>query len=121
MRDKIDRGDFDLCLGAWSPDFADPFMFMNFWFDSAYFGLPGNRARYKNDLVDELIRKAATLNDQEQRIKLYAKAQEIVMDEAPYIFLYQVKTLVPRRTNVKGYVYNPMLESIYNFREIYKE
>ncbi|NEP77083.1 MAG: ABC transporter substrate-binding protein [Okeania sp. SIO3B3] len=121
MRDRVDKGDFELCLGAWSPDFADPFMFMNFWFDSDRFGLPGNRSWYKNDKVDELIRKAASLPDVAERTKLYYKAQEILIDEAPYIFLYQVQTIVPMRKHVKGYVFNPMLESMYNFQDITKQ
>ena len=121
LRDKVDRGDFELCLGAWSPDFADPYMFMNFWFDSNNFGLPGNRSFYKNDKVDELIRKAATLSDQAERTRLYGEAQDVIMGDAPYIFLYQVNTIVPMRQNVEGYVFNPMLESMYNFRDIYKK
>ncbi len=121
MRDRVDTGDFELCLGAWSPDFADPFMFMNFWFDSKLWGLPGNRSFYKNDTVDTMIRKAAIVSDQKQRTDLYHKAQEIIMEEAPYIFLYQVQTIVPMRKNVKGYIFNPMLESMYNFENISKQ
>jgi peptide/nickel transport system substrate-binding protein len=121
LRDKIDRGDFELCLGAWSPDYADPSMFMNFWFDSKNFGLPGNRAFYKNEKVDGLIRKALELSDQKERIKLYNDATKIIMDEAPYIFLYQTQTIIPMRKWVKGYVFNPMLESMYNFESISKE
>ena len=121
LRDRVDKGDFELCLGAWSPDFADPFMFMNFWFDSKLWGLPGNRSFYKNDSVDEMIRKAASISDQGERTTLYHKAQEVIMKDAPYIFLYQVQTIVPMRKNVKGYVYNPMLESMYNFESIDKK
>ena len=121
LRDRVDKGDFELCLGAWSPDFADPFMFMNFWFDSKNGGLPGNRSFYKNDEVDSLVRKAASIPDQAERTKLYYQAQEIIMKEAPYIFLYQVQTIVPMRKNVMGYVYNPMLESMYNFESIWKK
>jgi peptide/nickel transport system substrate-binding protein len=121
LRDKIDRGDFELCLGAWSPDYADPSMFMNFWFDSKSFGLAGNRAFYKNEKVDELIRKALELSDQKERVKLYNEATKIILDEAPYIYLYQQQTIVPMRKWVKGYVFNPMLESMYNFESISKE
>jgi peptide/nickel transport system substrate-binding protein len=121
LRDKIDRGDFELCLGAWSPDYADPSMFMNFWFDSKNGGLPGNRSFYKNETVDGLIRKALALSDQKERTDLYNKAQDIIMEDAPYIFLYQTQTIVPMRKWVKGYVFNPMLESMYNFESIYKE
>ena len=45
--------------GRLEPGFADPYMFMNFWFDSKLWGLPGNRSFYKNPQVDDLIRKAA--------------------------------------------------------------
>ena len=121
LRDKIDRGDFELCLGAWSPDYADPSMFMNFWFDSKNGGLPGNRSFYKNAEVDKLIRKSLVLSDQKERTDLYNKAQDIIMEDAPYIFLYQTQTIIPMRKWVKGYVYNPMLESMYNFDSIYKE
>ncbi len=121
LRDKIDRGDFELCLGAWSPDYADPSMFMNFWFDSKNWGLPGNRSFYKNAEVDELIRKSLAMSDQKERTALYNKAQDIIMAEAPYIFLYQTQTMVPMRKWVKGYVFNPMLESMYNFEAIYKD
>ncbi len=121
LRDRVDKGDFELCLGAWSPDFADPYMFMNFWFDSDRWGLPGNRSFYKNIEVDQLVRKAASTSDQGQRTAMYDKAQEIIMTEAPYIFLYQVQTIVPLRKNVKGYVFNPMLESMYNLETIWKE
>lgn len=120
LRDKIDKGDFELCLGAWSPDFADPYMFMNFWFDSKNAGLPGNRSFYKNDKVDELVRKAAGLSDVAERKKLYSEAQDIIMQDAPYIFLYQIQTIVPMRKDVTGYVFNPMLESMYNFETISK-
>ena len=43
------------------------------------------------------------------------------MQDAPYIFLYQTQTIVPMRKTVKGYVFNPMLESMYNFESILKE
>lgn len=121
LRDKIDRGDFELCLGIWSPDYADPSMFMNFWFDSKNFGLPGNRAFYKNEKVDALIRKALELSDQKERTKLYSDATKIIMDDAPYIFLHQTQTIIPMRKWVKGYVFNPMLESMYNLESISKE
>ncbi|MBW1711861.1 MAG: ABC transporter substrate-binding protein [Deltaproteobacteria bacterium] len=121
LRDKVNRGDYELCTGAWTPDYADPSMFMNFWFDSKRWGLPGNRSFYKNPKVDELIYKAISIVDQAERTKLYNQAQDIIMDEAPYIFLYQVNDILPMRKNVKGYVFNPMMLQMYNFEQMYKE
>lgn len=120
-RQKIDKGDFDLAFGVWSPDFADPFMFMNFWFDSKKFGLPGNRSRYKSDAIDKLLADAIATSDQAVRIKLYGDAQKQIIQEAPYIFLYQFNYMLALRKNIKGFVYNPMLDSMYNFEGMSKE
>jgi len=113
-RDRIDAGDFQIAIGNWSPDFADPFMFMNYWFDSGKKGLSGNRSFYSNPKVDELIRAAAVATDQTKREALYQEAQKIVVDDAAYVYLFQRSTQVATRANVKGYVFNPMLEQIYN-------
>lgn len=120
QREKIDKGDFDLTMGVWSPDYADPYMFMNYWFDSKNFGLAGNRAFYKNDKVDQLVRQAASVNDQAQRTDLYKQAQEIIMQDAPYVFLVQKNYQLPMRKSVQGFVFNPMLEDMYNFQSIDK-
>lgn len=121
MREKIGKGDYDISIGAWSPDFADPFMFMNYWFDSEKQGLPGNRSFYKNAEVDKLVRQAASISDQKERTKLYQQAQKIAVDEAAYVYLYQTNYRTALRDNVKGFVFNPMLESIYNVESMTKQ
>jgi peptide/nickel transport system substrate-binding protein len=120
FRERLGKGDFDIAIGNWSPDFSDPYMFMNYWFDSAKQGLSGNRSFYSNPKVDELVRKAATLPDQAERTKLYQEAQKIVIADAAYVYLYQRNIELALNANVKGYVYNPMLEQIYNFETMTK-
>jgi peptide/nickel transport system substrate-binding protein len=121
FRDRVDKGEFDLAMGTWSPDYADPQFFMTYWFDSSYFGLAGNRAFYKNDAVDAILREAEKITDQNKRVELYKKAQNMVLADAPYIFLFQTNVLTPMRANVKGFVYNPMLDDMYNFEDMSKE
>jgi peptide/nickel transport system substrate-binding protein len=89
MREHLNTGDFDIAIGNWTPDYADPSMFMNFWFDSSRHGLPGDRAFYTNEKVDDLIRKAAVATTQAEREELYDQAQKIVVEEAPYVLLLQ--------------------------------
>lgn len=120
MREQIDAGEFDLSVGIWSPDYGDPYMFMNYWFDSDNWGLAGNRSFYENPEVDAIIREAATISDQDEREKLYKEAQEIIVDDAVYIYLAQRVFVLPMREDVKGFVYNPMLEGIYNLAEMSK-
>lgn len=119
-REMMDKGEFDLALGVWSPDFGDPYMFMNYWFDSGNHGLAGNRAFYTNDRVDTLLHEAATSNDQAEREALYNQVQDIVIEEAPYILLYQKDFILPISSSIEGFVYNPMLEGIYNLAEMTK-
>ena len=76
---------------------------------------------HHQEKVDELINEAVILSDQEEREKLYFEAQKIVMEDAPYIFLYQAETMIPMRKEVKNFVYNPMLEKMFNFDSIYKD
>lgn len=120
QREKIDKGDFDMSIGVWSPDYADPYMFMNYWFDSKNFGLAGNRAFYKNDQVDSLLHQAASINDKDKRTQLYKQAQDIIMQDAPYIFLVQKNFQLSMRKTVQGFVFNPMLQDMYNFQQITK-
>lgn len=119
-REMMDKGEFDLMLGVWSPDFGDPYMFMNYWFDSENHGLAGNRAFYTNPQVDKLLREAVAKNNQEVRHNLYKQVQDIVLEDAPYILLYQKDFILPMNKRVKGFVYNPMLEGQYNLHEMSK-
>ena len=119
-RALLDKGQFDLSLGVWSPDYADPYMFMNFWFDSNNGGLAGNRAFYSNPQVDQLIRQAAVSTSQSQREQLYQQAQKIVVQDPPYVYLYQTNFMLPMRSNVHGFVFNPMLQGIYDLAQMSK-
>ena len=54
------------------------------------------------------------------RTKLYQEAQKIVIGDAAYVYLFQRNSEVAMRSDVKGFVYNPMLEQIYNLGEMSK-
>lgn len=115
MRERFDTGEFGIATGNWSPDFADPYMFTNYWFDSKRHGLAGNRSWYTNDQVDGLLQKAVVSSDTAERTALYGELQEIVTDEAAYVYLFQKDYRIAVREDVAGFVFNPMLEDIFNF------
>lgn len=120
MRERIGKGNYDLSIGNWSPDFADPFMYMNYWFESSRKGLPGNRSFYHNDKVDALLKQAVQTTDQAKRTDLYKQAQKIVIDEAAYVYLFQKNYQVAMGNNVKGFTFNPMLEQVFNIATMSK-
>ncbi|RMV40241.1 hypothetical protein ALP12_200037 [Pseudomonas savastanoi pv. phaseolicola] len=120
LRERVGQAAYDIAAGTWSPDFADPYMFMNFWFDSKMQGLQGNRSFYSNPEVDTLIHEAAATSDTEKRVELYQAAQKMVLKDSVYAYLYQKNYTVPMRDSVKGYVFNPMLEQVFNLGSITK-
>ncbi len=121
FRQRCDKGEFELALGSWSPDYSDPQFYLSYWLDSSYWGLPGNRSFYKNDSVDTMLREAEVLTDKDARTAIYQKVQHIAFDEAPYLFLFQTNVLTPMRANIKGYAYNPMLDDMFDFEAMSKE
>jgi peptide/nickel transport system substrate-binding protein len=120
MRERVGKGDYDIAIGNWSPDFADPYMFMNYWFESDKKGLPGNRSFYENAEVDKLLKSALATTDQQVRTKDYQQAEKIVIDEAAYVYLFQKNYQLAMNKQVKGYVFNPMLEQVFNIASMSK-
>lgn len=117
---RVGKGDYDIAIGNWSPDFADPYMFMNYWFESDKKGLPGNRSFYENSEVDKLLRNALATTDQTQRTRDYQQAQKIVIDDAAYVYLFQKNYQLAMNKEVKGFVFNPMLEQVFNINTMSK-
>lgn len=120
LRENLGEGNFDISIGNWSPDFADPYMFTSYWFDSDKQGLAGNRSFYANDDVDAWLREAATLSDQDKRVDLYKKVQDQVVADAAYAYLYQKNYQAGLGSNVQGFVFNPMLERVFNVADMSK-
>lgn len=102
FRQRADKGDFQMALGTWSPDYSDPQFFLSYWLDSSYWGLPGNRSFYKNDEVDALLREAEVMTDKDGRTEIYKKVQHMAFDDAPYLFLFQTKVLTPHESQHQG-------------------
>lgn len=75
MRDRVGKGDCDIAIGNWSR-IADPYMFMNYWFESDKKGLPGNRSFYENSEVDKLLRNALATTDPAAAYPGHQQAQE---------------------------------------------
>jgi peptide/nickel transport system substrate-binding protein len=61
-----------------------------------------NLVRYCNPEVDQLIEQGTYSRDPEERAQLIRRAQEIIVGEAPWAFLYQPDWIVATRANVSG-------------------
>jgi peptide/nickel transport system substrate-binding protein len=83
----------------WCPDIGYS---MTLYFNSKSFI---NYSNYKNRRVDALIRDTARTSDQTKRLEMMTEAQEIVMSEAPWVFIAQPGYHLARRANLKGFTY----------------
>ena len=75
-----------------------------------------NWGKYDNAKVTDLLTQARQLGDQTKRAALYAEAAQIVVDEAPYIYVTYQGYVCVYNNKVKGYVVNPS-QSVKDFRE----
>ena len=85
----------------------------NLWLNSASLI---DYSRFKNSEVDGLINQALTSTDQAKRLAEMTRVQQIVMDEAPWVFLFNPGYQLATRTNVHGYSwYTPNGNTWYDF------
>lgn len=75
-----------------------------------------NFSKYKNAEVDSLINNALTSTDETSREADMKKVQDIVVDEAPWVFLFNPGYQLAVSSKVKGFTwYTPNSNSWYDF------
>jgi peptide/nickel transport system substrate-binding protein len=104
---------FQAALYAWSGR-PDPDGNMYSWFHS---GGDFNYMQYANPHVDTLLDAARTSNDQTQRTQDYQKAEQLIAQDAPYVFINHGVNVEATTSNVK----NVTLQStgIFDFTNVY--
>lgn len=105
---------YNIFARYWWPDYIDPHDFVLYLLHSE---LSSNYSYYKNPEVDRLIEEAHEVAgiDRSKAIEMYENIQEIVVEDAQSIFVLEQKWLVPLRTWVENYVYNPAYPRIVKF------
>ena len=74
--------------------FGEPAQMMYDMFNSA--SSKRRRTMYKNSEVDKLTKEASEIFDREKIEKNYRRAQEIIWDECPWIWLYRVPDITAK-------------------------
>jgi peptide/nickel transport system substrate-binding protein len=72
----------------------------NLWLNSASLI---NYSRFKSGEVDKLINDSLISTDEPKRLKSMDRVQQIVMEEAPWVFLFNPGYQLATRSNVKGF------------------
>jgi ABC-type transport system substrate-binding protein len=96
-----------LFMLAWEADFPDPENFLDVLLSRKQWGA-NNDSFYFNLQVDELLAEAKPMSEMRKRYDLYRQAEEKVVADAPWVFLYNPINYVIRQPWVHDYVLNPM-------------
>ncbi len=113
------KGKSLLCTKSWLSDNGDPDNFLFPLFHSRSFGSPGNTSFYKNPRVDEMIEKARSEPNIKQRIRLYQKAEQIIVEDAPWVFISHGVESYVKNKRIGGFNVDPF--GIIRFRNLWVE
>ena len=103
FKEAINQGDFELFYLSWWADYPDAENFLYPTFASSNWGPGGNRTRFRDVRVDELLQQAGESVDPETGRSLYTQAQQRVVDLAPWVFLWHKKEYLIASSRVRDY------------------
>ena len=66
-----------------------------------------NFTGYSNPEFDELVEQGRSISDFDERYEIYEQANQILVDEAPYIYMYNKQEIRAYLPEVKGFVVRP--------------
>lgn len=105
---KSRDGEHDMIQLGWSGDNGDPDNFLAVLLGCVSVESGSNVARWCHKPFNDLIEKAKVLTTQNEREKLYAKAQVIAKEQAPWAPIAHSVIFRGMRSNVQGYKIDPL-------------
>lgn len=66
-----------------------------------------NYTKYANPQVDQLLDEGRSTTDQAKRIPLYQEAQQLIVNDSPFIFLFHSAIVQTTSSTVKNYFLSP--------------
>lgn len=94
-----------LFSSGWCADYPDPENFSDVLFHT---GAQQNIGNYSNPALDAILDQARLEQDVTKRIQLYQQAEEIIVQDAPALFIMHGVSYELVRQNVKGFVLTPI-------------
>lgn len=115
------KGDFEMAYFTWHADYPEVENFLFPLFYSGNHGAGGNRSFFTNAEVDRLLDIAGVTVDTRRRNGIYRKIERIIIDEAPWIFLWYGDRKIALSDRIKDFspypIYNGMKGNEITFKE----
>ncbi len=107
LKSRVIRGDFDMAYFTWYGDYPEPENYLVPLFHSRNAGVGGNRAFFSSEKVDTLLEESQQMVDKQKRFDIYRRAEGIIREEAPWIFLWTSAKRVALSMRVRGFTAYP--------------
>jgi peptide/nickel transport system substrate-binding protein/oligopeptide transport system substrate-binding protein len=88
FKQAVNEGEPDAFWLSWWADYPDPENFLFPLFHSASVGPSGNQARCIDPELDHLIETAQQTMDEKLRYRLYRQAEDRIIKNAPWVFMW---------------------------------
>jgi len=98
----IKSGNFQLFSLSWV-GVNDPDFYYDLFHSQSVPPRGGNRVRYQNQQMDELLLAGRVSLQFDQRKNIYQKVQEILAEEIPYVSLWHAENVAVMKKSVEGY------------------
>ncbi|HSB80408.1 MAG TPA: ABC transporter substrate-binding protein [Candidatus Methylomirabilis sp.] len=113
LRDKMLSGERAMYLTDWGSAYFDPFDLAE---PKLTTGGRGNFAHYGNKEVDALLRGASTQADPKKRQEAYSRIQQLLLQDAPWIFGYHREEVEASSVDVENW--EPAMDSRINLHRV---
>ena len=104
----LEENEFIVHELSWLADTGDPDNFLyvllcgDQWPEKGF-----NSGFYRNEEVDELLKEARTISDQDRRLELYQEAQKLITFDSPVIAVDHEIQIVAMKKTIKGFELHP--------------
>jgi ABC-type transport system substrate-binding protein len=104
------RRTVQLAFTGWQMDYPDPSNFIepNFHSRAIHDEQSGNHAFYSNHTLDRLLDQAKIEPDTATRLRLYEQAEDVLLQDAPWAYMYTSLNIFVTQPYVRGWAPHPV-------------
>lgn len=102
FKQDVENGRVQMWSLSWI-GFKDPDIFRYAFASESFPPNGGNRGRYQNNSLDNLVAKGILTQAFPERKKIYDEVQEIINEDLPYIFLWHEKNFAVVQKSIQGF------------------
>lgn len=106
--EAVNAGEPQMYRLGWVQDYPDPDNWLWILFHSANHGPLGNNSFYTNPEVDKLLDQAQVSTDHAERMRLYQRAESIILNDAVWIPIWHGINYLLVKPEVKGMHFTAM-------------